>query len=70
MPHIVVKMYPGRSEEVKEDFAKKVQKLTVDELSCQPGHVSVSVEDIQPENWKDEVVDKIRPEDLVIEPNF
>ena len=70
MPHIVVKMYPGRSKEIKEEFAKKVQQLTVDEFGCQPGHVSVSVEDIKPENWKDEVVDKIRPEDLIIEPNF
>lgn len=33
MPHIVVKMYPGRSQEVKEDFAKKVQQLTV-EVKC------------------------------------
>lgn len=70
MPHIVVKMYPGRSQEVKEDFAKKVQQLTVEEFGCQPGHVSVSVEDIKPENWKEEVVNKIREEDLIIEPNF
>lgn len=70
MPHIVVKMYPGRSQEVKEDFAKKVQMLTVEEFGCQPGHVSVSVEDILPENWKDQVVDQIKAEDLIIEPNF
>lgn len=70
MPHIVVKMYPGRSQEVKEDFAKKVQQLTVEEFGCQPGHVSVSVEDIKPENWKEEVVNQIREEDLIIEPNF
>ncbi|MEG0856668.1 MAG: tautomerase family protein [Terrisporobacter sp.] len=70
MPHIVVQMYPGRSNEIKEDFAKKVQKLTVEEFGCQPGHVSVSVEDIAQENWKEEVVEKIRPEDLIIEPNF
>lgn len=70
MPHIVIKMYPGRSQEIKEDFAKKVQELTVKEFGCQPGHVSVSVEDIKPENWKDEVVNKINPEELIIEPNF
>ena len=70
MPHIVVKMYPGRSREAKEDFAKKVQELTVSELKCPPEYVSVSVEDIAQEDWKEEVVDKIRLEDLIIEPNF
>ncbi|WP_195335242.1 tautomerase family protein [Paraclostridium bifermentans] len=70
MPHIVVKMYPGRSREIKEDFAKKIQQLTVDEFGCQLGHVSVSVEDIEPENWKEKVVENIKSEDLIIEPNF
>lgn len=70
MPHIVVQMYPGRSREVKEDFAKKVQQLTVEEFGCEPRFVSVSVEDIPQENWKEEVVDKTRPEDLFIEANF
>lgn len=70
MPHIVVKMYPGRSREIKEDFAKKIQQLTVDEFGCQLGHVSVSVEDIEPENWKEKVVENIKSEELIIEPNF
>ena len=70
MPHISIKMYPGRSEEVKKSFAEKLQKLTVEELGCQPCHVSVSVEDIAPENWKSDVVDKIDQKDLIIEANF
>lgn len=70
MPHIVVKMYPGRSREIKEDFAKKIQQLTVDEFGCQLGHVSVSVEDIEPENWKEKVVENIKSKELIIEPNF
>jgi 4-oxalocrotonate tautomerase len=63
-------MYPGRSLEVKEDFAKKLQKLTVEVLGCQEGHVSVSVEDIAQEDWNKEVSEKIKPEDMIIEPNF
>ncbi|GAA3646608.1 tautomerase family protein [Asaccharospora irregularis] len=70
MPHISVKMYPGRTDKVKEEFAKKIQDLTVEEFGCQPCHVSVSVEDIEPENWKEEVVDNIKPEDYIIKPNF
>lgn len=70
MPHIVLQMYPGRTPEVKAEFAKKVQQLTVDEFGCKPGHVSVSVEDITPENWNKEVVEKIKQQDLYIHPNF
>lgn len=70
MPHISVKMYPGRSSKVKEDFAKKLQKLTVEEFGCKEGHVSVSVEDIPQEDWQKQVVEQIKPEDLIIKPNF
>ena len=70
MPHISVKMYPGRTLEVKEDFAKKLQKLTMEEFGCQAGHISVSVEDIAQEDWQKEVVEQIKSEDLIIEPNF
>lgn len=45
MPYIIVKMYPGGIEDIKEYFAKKLQKLTVEKLGCQPGHVPVSIED-------------------------
>lgn len=70
MPHISVKMYLGRSLEVKEAFAKKLQKLTVEELGCKEGHVSVSFEDIAQEDWQKQVVEQIKSEDLIIEPNF
>jgi 4-oxalocrotonate tautomerase len=70
MPHIIVKMYPGRSKEVKEVFAAKLQKLTVEELGCQPGHVSVSIEDIPQGEWKEKVAEKMVLEDLIIKPNF
>ena len=70
MPHISVKMYPGRTQEVKEDFAKKLQKLMMEELGCKADHISVSVEDIAPEHWQKEVVEQIKSEDLIIEPNF
>lgn len=70
MPHISVKMYPGRSMDTKEDLANKIQKLTVEELGCEMGHVSVSFEDIEKENWEEEVVSKIKEEDMLIKPNF
>ena len=70
MPHISVKMYPGRTQEVKEDFARKLQKLTIEQFGCKEEHVSISVEDIEPEHWQKEVVEQIKSEDLIIEANF
>jgi len=63
-------MYPGRSREIKEAFAEKLKKLTVEELGCEPGHVSVSIEDVPKNEWKEKVSDKMEKEDLIIKPNF
>lgn len=42
MPHLSVRLYPGRSEEVKKEFADKLQQFVVQELGCEPKVVSVS----------------------------
>ena len=62
MPHISIKMYPGRTEEVKKELAEKT--------NMEEKYISVSVEEYEKENWKEEVADKIRPEDLYVKSNF
>ena len=34
MPHISVKLYPGKSEEMKENLAKAVRKALAEESRC------------------------------------
>ena len=58
MPHVVVKMYPGRSNEIKENLAKKIAACVVEELGAKPGVVSVAIEDVQPDDWMEQVYDK------------
>lgn len=70
MPHISVKMYPGRSEEVKKDLAEKLQGFVVKELGCTPNVVSVSFKEIEAEKWKDVIDDEIAGEDVYIEADF
>lgn len=70
MPHVSIKMYPGRSEEIKKDLAKKTQEFLVKELNTEEKYVSVSIEEIQPENWKKDVVDTTCEKDLYIKANF
>ena len=70
MPHINIKMYPGRSEEVKAKLAKHTKEFMVKELEMDEKFISVSVEDIDKENWQSEVMDKIKDEELYKSQNF
>lgn len=51
MPHIDITMFPGRSNEIKSDLARNIQKFLAKELSIDENVVSVSIEDIPKENW-------------------
>lgn len=70
MPHIAIKMYPGRSEELKKNIAEKTRDFLAQEMGMEKKFFSVSVEDIEKENWQEEVVEKIAKEDLYVESNF
>ncbi|WP_419727334.1 tautomerase family protein [Terrisporobacter petrolearius] len=70
MPHINIKMYPGRSEEVKSNLAKHTKEFMIKELEMDEKFISVSVEEIEKENWQSEVTDKIKDEELYERPNF
>ncbi|MEW9079345.1 tautomerase family protein [Terrisporobacter glycolicus] len=70
MPHINIKMYPGRSEEVKAKLAKHTKEFMVKELEMDEKFISISVEEIDKENWQSEVMDKIKDEELYERPNF
>lgn len=70
MPHIAIKMYPGRSEEVKKDLAEKTRDFFAKEMNADQKYFSVSVEDVAQEDWEDEVVKKIQDKDLYVKANF
>lgn len=53
MPHIAVTMIPGRNDGQKAALAQKLQDFVAEELSLDKKVVSVSVEDIQKEDWAD-----------------
>lgn len=70
MPHIAIKMYPGRSEELKKEIAEKTRDFLAKEMGMEEKFFSVSVEDIEKDKWQKEVVDKIAKDDLYVESNF
>ena len=47
MPHIAIKMYPGRDEEKKKNLAEKTRDLVMKELNMDAKYISVSVEEVR-----------------------
>ncbi|NLV35946.1 MAG: 4-oxalocrotonate tautomerase [Clostridiaceae bacterium] len=55
MPHVIVKMYRGRDEEVKQQMVDGIVKSITASLDIGEGSVSVAVEEFEPERWNEEV---------------
>ena len=55
MPHIVVKLYPGRSEEVKKKLADEITKTVVKNAGTSEDAVSVDIIEVEKDKWQKEV---------------
>ncbi|MHB8203869.1 MAG: tautomerase family protein [Desulfomonilaceae bacterium] len=55
MPHVIVKLYPGRTEEQKISLAEQIAKDVVTIAKCPAEAVSVAIEEVEPERWNEEV---------------
>ena len=55
MPHIIVKLYPGRSEDQKRQLAIEIAKDVVTIANCDEKSVSVSFEEVAKEDWAEKV---------------
>jgi 4-oxalocrotonate tautomerase len=51
MPHVIVKLYSGRSEGQKQALAQAVMEAVTRALDCEQDSVSVGIEDIDPKDW-------------------
>ena len=55
MPHVIVKLWPGKSEQQKQKLAEGVTKAVMASLGYGEESVSVSLEEIPPSAWTEEV---------------
>jgi 4-oxalocrotonate tautomerase len=55
MPHVIIKLYPGRSEEQKTRLAEEIVKDVVTIAKCEEKSVSVPIEEIKPGDWSEKV---------------
>jgi 4-oxalocrotonate tautomerase len=65
MPHVIVKMYAGRANAEKKALAEQITQAVMKTLGYGADSVSVSVEDIEPQDWTEKVY---RP-DIAEKPN-
>jgi len=55
MPHVIARLWPGKSEQQKERLAEKIAKDVMDVLNYGEESVSVGFEDISAKDWKEKV---------------
>ena len=72
MPHVIVKLWPGRNDEIKTHLAKKIAAAVVEELNVDMDDVSVAFEEVSRSDWGEQVYKKeIKGNaNLYIRPNY
>lgn len=55
MPHVVVKLWPGKSEAQKKRLAEAIAKDVMDVLHYGEESVSVAMEEVKPQVWAEKV---------------
>jgi 4-oxalocrotonate tautomerase len=65
MPHVIVKLWPGKSEAQKSRLAERIAQDVMDVLGYGEESVSVAMEEIEARDWAEKVY---RP-DIVSKPD-
>jgi 4-oxalocrotonate tautomerase len=73
MPHVIVKLWPGKSEQVKKRLAEAIVEDVMNALHYGEEAVSLAFEEVMPEDWaekvyKPDIVNK--PETLYKRPGY
>jgi 4-oxalocrotonate tautomerase len=55
MLHVIVKLWPGKSGQQKTRLAQRITKDVMDVLNYGEESVSVSLEEVQPQDWPEKV---------------
>jgi 4-oxalocrotonate tautomerase len=55
MPHVIIKMHPGRTGEQKSKLALVITEAVMNIARCEEKSVSIAIEEIAPEDWAEKV---------------
>ena len=53
--HVIVKLWPGKSQQQKARLAEKIAKNVMDVLDYGEESVSVAIEEVEPQDWAEKV---------------
>lgn len=51
MPHVAIKLFPGKTEEQKVALTEAIRQSLLTILKSSEESISIAVEEIQPEDW-------------------
>ena len=55
MPHVIVKLWPGKSEQEKMRLAEKIAQDVMEVLNYGEKSVSVAIEEVAAQDWAEKV---------------
>jgi 4-oxalocrotonate tautomerase len=55
MPHVIVKLWPGKSEQQKIRLAEEIAKDVMDVSNYGKGSVSIAIEEVKPQDGAEKV---------------
>jgi 4-oxalocrotonate tautomerase len=64
MPHVIVKLWPGKSEQQKTELAEAITKNVMEIFQYGKDAVSVAMEEIPPQDW----AAKVYQPDIIAKP--
>ena len=62
MPHVIVKLWPGKSDRQKARLSKAIVHDVMNVLNYGEESVSVAMEEVKPEDWVEKVYKPRHPE--------
>ncbi len=55
MPHVIIKLYPGRTAEQKQLCTQKMVEALIETMNTEEKSISVAFEEVPKDLWKEEV---------------
>ena len=55
MPHVIIKLWPGKTEEQKQKLTDAIVRDMVSTMGCKESSISVAFEEVEPDEWAEEV---------------
>lgn len=55
MPHVIVKLWPGKTDRQKKQLTNEITRVVGDVLDYQDDSISVAFQEVEASDWKEEV---------------